>query len=58
VNARHLQLAPPPASPSRVVHTRKEIEEWAAERRKVLTELAEREGLGRQLTLGDERRAA
>ena len=39
------------------VNSRKEIEEWAAERRKVLAELTEREGFGRQLAL-DERRAA
>lgn len=54
MNGRRLQLAP---AHLRRVTSRQEIEEWAAERRKVLGELAEREGLGRQLTL-DERRAA
>jgi hypothetical protein len=34
-----------------------EIEAWVAERRKVLGELIEREGLGRQIAL-DERQAA
>jgi hypothetical protein len=53
VTGRHLQIAPLPSK----VLGRKETEEWAAERRKTLSELVEREGLGHQLTL-DERRAA
>ena len=38
--------------------TRAEIAAWAAERRCVLADLVEREGLGRQLVLDDERQAA
>lgn len=38
--------------------TRDEIQAWAAERRRVLAELVEREGFGRQLALDDERQAA
>jgi hypothetical protein len=53
---RHLQVIAPPAA-SWKLSSRQEIEDWVAERRKVLGELVEREGLGHQLTL-DERRAA
>jgi len=54
MNARHLH---PVESHVVRLDTREEIEAWIAERRRVLGELVEREGLGRQLTL-DERRAA
>ena len=50
MSPRHLHVAQPQPG-FRSAASRKEIEAWAADRRKVLTELVEREGLGRQLTL-------
>jgi hypothetical protein len=54
--ARHLHVVEGVASGR--ISTREEIEAWAAERRRVLADLVEREGLGRQLALDDERQAA
>jgi hypothetical protein len=56
MSARHLQAVEDVVGTR--LSTREEVEAWVADRRRVLGELVEREGLGRQLALDDERQAA
>ena len=57
MSERHLE-AGESSRPRESLSTREEIEAWVADRRRVLGEMVEREGLGRQLALDDESEAA